>query len=70
MLVASGDRDGYGAGDDAGQLHSWVPTSELHIVPSLRHCTDILAEGGEPADQLKQAMLAFLERVSADSNTC
>lgn len=70
MLIASGDQDAYDAGDDAPELHSWVRTSELLIVRSMLHGTDVLGRGGEPADQLEKAMLALVDRVKSRTSTC
>lgn len=70
LLVVSADQDAAGAADDARQLDAWSSTSELHIIPSRDHGTDILAEGGEPADQLRLVLLAFVDRVAAGSTTC
>lgn len=70
MLVISADRDSLGAADDARQLDGWSADSELHIIPSMSHGTDILADGGPAADQLEQAMLAFVDRIAAGSSTC
>lgn len=70
MLVISADRDSAGAADDARELASWSADSELHIIPSMSHGTDILVDGGPAADQLEQAMLAFVDRVAAGASTC
>lgn len=70
MLIVSADRDTYDAADDARLLHDWAATDELLILESVRHGTDILAEGGPAADQLRQTMIGFVERVEADSTTC
>jgi pimeloyl-ACP methyl ester carboxylesterase len=72
MLIASGSQDSYGAAEDAALLHEWTPdVSELLIVDSIRHGTDILAED-EPAvaDELRQAMTDFLDRAAATTTTC
>jgi pimeloyl-ACP methyl ester carboxylesterase len=72
MLIASGSEDSYGAAEDAALLHEWTPdVSELLIVDSIRHGTDILAED-EPAvaDELRQAMTDFLDGAVATTTTC
>lgn len=72
MLIASGSEDSYGAAEDAALLHEWTPdVSELLIVDSIRHGTDILAED-EPAvaDELRQAMTDFLDAAAASTTTC
>jgi pimeloyl-ACP methyl ester carboxylesterase len=72
LLIASGSEDSYGAAEDAALLHEWTPgVSELLIVDSIRHGTDILAED-EPAvaDELRQAMTDFFERAATSSITC
>lgn len=71
MVLLSGDRDGYGAADDTRQLHEWVTApNELVIVDSDRHGTDVLLDGGPAADELAQAMLAFVDRVAAEPVPC
>jgi pimeloyl-ACP methyl ester carboxylesterase len=72
MLIASGSQDSYGAAADAELLHEWTPdVSELLIVDSIRHGTDILAED-EPAvaDELRRAMTDFLDNAAASTTTC
>ena len=73
MLIASGDEDSYGAGEDAVRLHEWTSeVSELLIVESGLHGTEILLEE-EPAvaDELRQGMTDFLDRVAeAPATTC
>jgi dienelactone hydrolase len=67
MLIASGADDSYGAADDAARLHEWTSeVSELVVVDSFRHGTDILMEGeAAVADELRQAMTDFLGREAA-----
>jgi hypothetical protein len=69
MLLASGDRDGYGAAEDTRRLHEWAADAELVIVESDLHGTDILLDGGSAAS-LKDDILANLERVAASPTTC
>jgi pimeloyl-ACP methyl ester carboxylesterase len=72
ILIASGSEDSYGAADDAVTLHEWTPEiSELVIVDSIRHGTDILTQD-EPAvaDELRQAMTDFLDRAADSTTTC
>ncbi len=64
-LLISGDGDSYGGTEATQQLHEWLPGSELLILPSARHGTDILAEGGAPAEQLETAVLDFIDEVGA-----
>ncbi|TDC53570.1 hypothetical protein E1212_05185 [Jiangella ureilytica] len=64
VLLATGDGDSYGATEDTRQLHAWLPGSELLVLPSPRHGTDILAEGGAPAEQLETAVLDFVDGVA------
>ncbi|PZF82668.1 alpha/beta hydrolase [Jiangella anatolica] len=64
-LLITGDGDSYGATEDTRQLHAWLPGSELLVLPTPRHGTDILAEGGAPAEQLQTAILDFVDGVAA-----
>ncbi|SDT72207.1 alpha/beta hydrolase [Jiangella sp. DSM 45060] len=68
-LLVSGDQDSYGGADATEQLHAWLPSSELLILPSARHGTDILADGGAPAEQLEAAVLDFVDTVAAAETT-
>lgn len=71
ILIASGDEDAFGAAEDAAILDDWAaPQSELLIVPSTLHGTDILLEGGAEADALREAMLAYVDGVAADPGSC
>ena len=71
MLLMSGDRDRYGAAEDARQLHEWATApKQLLIVDSDLHGTDILQEGGPNATELTSAMLSFIDQVAAESSTC
>jgi pimeloyl-ACP methyl ester carboxylesterase len=72
LLFISGDHDIYGAADAARQLHKWATApSELLIVHSPRHGTDILADGGPTAGKLTHAMLRFIQQVANGSDsTC
>ncbi|TDD68637.1 hypothetical protein E1262_15425 [Jiangella aurantiaca] len=65
VLLITGDGDSYGATEDTQQLHAWLPGSELLVLPTPRHGTDILADGGAPAEQLQTAMLDFVDGVAA-----
>lgn len=67
MLVAAGSGDSYGAADDAARLHEWTPeVSELVVVDSLRHGTDMLLEDDPAvADELRRTMADFLARQAA-----
>lgn len=72
MMVISGDQDGYGAADDARTLHAWTPrSSELLILPSQHHGTEILTNDDPSAERLTKAMTDFITRVSTGSGaTC
>ncbi|RIQ21885.1 alpha/beta hydrolase [Jiangella rhizosphaerae] len=63
-LLITGDGDSYGATEDTRQLHAWLPGSELLVLPTPRHGTDILADGGAPAEQLQTAILDFVDAVA------
>lgn len=64
-LLITGDQDSYGGTEATQDLHAWLPGSELLILPSARHGTDILAQGGAPAEQLETAVLDFADAVAA-----
>ncbi|WP_026928942.1 alpha/beta hydrolase [Glycomyces tenuis] len=68
VLIASGEDDSYGAGDDAAKLHEWTAgVSELVLVDSNRHGTDILIEEeAAVAEELHGAMTDFLGRVAEE----
>jgi predicted alpha/beta-hydrolase family hydrolase len=71
MLFISGDQDAYGAAEAARQLHGWARSpSELRILRTERHGTDILNEGGPQAGELRLAMVRFVQRVANKSSTC
>jgi pimeloyl-ACP methyl ester carboxylesterase len=71
MLFMSGDRDAYGAAAAARRLAEWVTApSELLIVESERHGTDILEEGGPAATELRRSILAFVDQVDDEPSTC
>jgi dienelactone hydrolase len=71
MLFVSGNQDGYGAAEAARRLHDWARSpSELLILQTERHGTDILNEGGPQADELTLAMVRFVKRVANKSRTC
>lgn len=71
MLIMSGDQDSYGAGDAARQLHEWATApTELLIVDSDLHGTDILQAGAPQATELTQAMLDFVDQVANQSTPC
>lgn len=63
-LLITGDADGYGVTEDTQQLHEWLPASELLVLPTGSHGTDILADGGAPAEQLQTAILDFVDAVA------
>ncbi|GAA4924808.1 dienelactone hydrolase [Stackebrandtia albiflava] len=71
-LLATGDRDHYGSTEDTRTLHEWWGAgSELLVVESESHGTDILADGGEPAAELTTALTDFVDRVANGSGpTC
>jgi hypothetical protein len=69
VLLMTGDEDGLRP-EDARQLDVWAVDSELVIVGSGQHGTDILDEGGPPARTLEEAMADFVDRVAAGSATC
>ncbi|MQA73660.1 MAG: hypothetical protein GEU88_04810 [Solirubrobacterales bacterium] len=66
MLIVSGDSDSYGADIDARRLHRWTAkVSELHLVDSDLHGTDILTEGDPGvAGELRRSMIGFIEAVA------
>lgn len=66
MLIVSGDEDSYGAGPDAERLHEWTAGfSELLMLPSRYHGTDILTEEEpEISRQLSRAMADFVGTVA------
>jgi dienelactone hydrolase len=65
ILLISGDKDAYAAAADARRLHDWAKgASELLILPSARHGTEILTEADPNAEKLMAAMTAFIRRVS------
>lgn len=64
-LLITGDGDSYGATEDTEQLHAWLPGSELLVLPTPRHGTDILADGGAPAEQFETAILDFVDQIAA-----
>jgi pimeloyl-ACP methyl ester carboxylesterase len=71
VLFIAGEGDAYGAARDTRELHGWTTTSnELLIVDSIRHGTDILADGGPPATQVRDAMTAFVQRVAGSGTPC
>lgn len=64
VLIISAEDDSYGADDDAKELHTWLPqTSELVMIDSFRHGTNIFDDGGSNASTLREAMVEFVERV-------
>lgn len=66
VFFASGTGDEYGAAEDAEDLAAIAPNAELLLVESDLHGTDILAEGGPVADELREAMFGFIDRVAAE----
>src|SRR5690606_3277552 len=68
MLIASGENDSYGAGDDARVLHGWTAEgSRLVEVDINRHGTDVLSEEeAVVADELREAMAGFVGRVAEE----
>ena len=71
ILFASATEDEHGAAEDAERLSGWAPSADLLLVESDLHGTDILLEGGPAADQLRAAILDFLDRVTASPDaTC
>lgn len=71
MLVISGDRDPYGAAEAARQLRGWATApSQLLLLPTARHGTDVFEEGGPTARKLTLAMARFVKRVASRSSTC
>jgi dienelactone hydrolase len=71
MLFISGDRDSYGAAQAARRLHGWATApSQLLILRTQRHGTDILDEGGATARKLTLAMVRFVKRVTGRSGSC
>jgi hypothetical protein len=67
-MIVSGDQDPYGAAAPARTLHDWTNrTSELLILPSDRHGTEILTRGGPNTEKLTAALINFIRRVSAGS---
>jgi pimeloyl-ACP methyl ester carboxylesterase len=70
-LFIVGDEDAYGAARDTREMQGWATAgSELLVVNSLRHGTDILADGGPPAEQVRSAMTAFVQRVAGAPTAC
>lgn len=70
-LFASAEGDAYGGARSARQLHGWATAeSELLIVPGLEHGTDILAEGGQSADRVREAMTSFVGRAARSNARC
>jgi hypothetical protein len=71
ILFISADKDAHGAARDTRELHGWGPAeNELLIVDSLRHGTDILADGGAAAEQVRTAMTEYVQRVAAAGTAC
>jgi pimeloyl-ACP methyl ester carboxylesterase len=72
MLFTSGDHDVYGAADAARRLHQWATApSDLAIVHSQLHGTDIIADGGASARKLTRTMLTFIDHVAHQpTSTC
>lgn len=75
VLFIAGEGDAHGAARDTRELHGWAETSgetpsELLIVDSIRHGTDILADGGPPATQVRDAMTAFVQHVAGSGTPC
>jgi pimeloyl-ACP methyl ester carboxylesterase len=71
MLFVSGDQDGYGAAEAARRLHGWATApSQLLLLRSDRHGTDIFEEGGPAARKLTLAMTRFVQRAASGSSTC
>jgi len=71
MLFVSGDQDGYGAAEAARRLHGWATApSQLLMLPTERHGTDIFDEGGPAARKLMLAMTRFVQRAARGSSTC
>jgi predicted alpha/beta-hydrolase family hydrolase len=62
MLFISGDQDVYGAADAARQLHDWATApSELVILDSRQHGTDMFTDSEANARTLTETMLGFVE---------
>jgi dienelactone hydrolase len=71
ILFASGTGDEHGAAEDAERMSARAPSAELVLVESELHGTDILLEGGAADDELRAAILGFLDRVTASPGaTC
>ena len=71
ILFASGTGDEHGAAEDAERISAWGPSAELVLVESDLHGTDILHEGDPAADELRAAILDFLDQVTASPEaTC
>lgn len=66
-LLITADQDGYGGTEATQELHSWLPGSQLLMLPSTRHGTDILADGGPEAEQFETAVLDFVDQVAAEA---
>lgn len=64
-LLITADQDGYGGTEATEQLHTWLPQSELLILPSTSHGTDILADGGAEAERFEAAVLDFVDQLAA-----
>jgi pimeloyl-ACP methyl ester carboxylesterase len=66
ILIASGDRDSYGAYIDARRLHRWTANaSELRLFDTDLHGTDILTAGNRGvAAELRRSMIGFMEAMA------
>lgn len=70
VAIISAKDDSYGAADDARQLRAWLPeTSELLIIDSSQHGTNIFADGGNNARALRKALVSFVDDVAAGPTT-
>jgi dienelactone hydrolase len=68
MLFISGDEDSYGAAEDSQQMHAWAEApSDLTLLPSRRHGTDVFEEDGPIPDELTQLMLDWIDQVASES---
>lgn len=71
VLFISADKDAHGAARDTREMHGWGSAeSGLVIVDSLRHGTDILADGGAAAEQVRTAMTEYVQRAAAAGTAC
>lgn len=70
IMFISGKGDSYGSVESAHQLHDWAPTSEILLIESNRHGTDILTKDGPNAHPLNQAMLDFVRRMENQITAC